>query len=91
MPWAARKQPATREDGVVPLPTVAMIMDAGEAREVASWLAEHRGQPAMRLVKDALWLRAVLLRAQRGMSTYERRVLRERGDRVLQSLLRDTE
>jgi hypothetical protein len=64
-----------------------MVMDVDQARAVASWLGHHRGEAGARSVKDALWLRAVLLKAQVGMSPYERSVLRARADRLLLEIL----
>lgn len=77
---------ASTEERVGP-PPISMEMDIATARTVADWLAEQRGTAEADRLCDVLWLRAVFLGAQRGLSAFERARLRDRADRLLLQLL----
>lgn len=79
---------ANREDAVAAYPPVAMDLDAVATRAIAAWLAQHRGQDVVGAMKDALWLRSVLLKHQVGLSRFERAAFLRRADRLLARLLR---
>lgn len=68
------------------LPEVTMNMDVDETRAIAAWLARHRGAPEAGRLQEILWLRAVLLKAQVGLSPYERAAFRRRADRLMARL-----
>jgi hypothetical protein len=79
--------PAITEKNVDSPPGIAMLMDDASARVVAAWLSHHRGAPEARTVQEAMWLRAVFLKAEVGLSQYERASFRRRADRILGHVL----
>lgn len=79
--------PANSENARARCPAIAMDLDVATTRAIAAWLAHHRGQPIVGEVKDALWLRSLLLKQQVGLSRFERSAFRRRADRLLARLL----
>lgn len=75
--------PASSDSAPSPPQRISMRMGFEDAREIAAWLASHRGAPAAVTVKDTLWLRAVFLKAQKGLSPAERSAFLKRADRLL--------
>lgn len=78
---------ANSENARARCPPLAMDLDPVATRAIAAWLAQHRGQAVLGDMKDALWLRSVLLKHQVGLSRFERAAFRQRADRLLARLL----
>jgi hypothetical protein len=67
-------------------PLVALHMDAVEGRRLAEWLVDHRPTTQAKRVREALWLRTVLLEQRRRTALDERAAFDRRATRALLAL-----
>src|SRR4051812_1523012 len=69
-----------------PDPLLHLDMDGDAAKALSRWLVRNRRDPLSQGVREALWLRTILLEARKRVSRGERPTFHRRADQVLAAL-----